>query len=84
MNFVNVSKTEATAVGLNAEFVKQELTGILFGCGFKSEIWNCPLLSHHLAPLPPYFSSHCAEIHQISNTVPYIFKNLYLLWTFEV
>lgn len=49
----------------------------LFG-EFMSEICSCPLLSHADLSPPPYLSSHCAKIHQISNTVSYVFKNRYL------
>ena len=61
--------------------LKQKLmVSVSFGCGFKSEICNCPFLSHaYLVSPPPYVPSYSAEIHQTSNTVSYIFKNRYIL-----
>lgn len=87
---VNVSKTKAMfGCGNQQEllFVRQELIGVVcFLVGdSKVKFAIAPFsLTASWLPSPRDFSSHCAGIHQISNTVSYIFKNLHFLWMFKV
>ena len=73
MILVNVSKPkQCWVVGINPD-CETGTHRYTFGCGLKSDICDCPLLSQaRLAPPPPYINSHCTGIHWVSNPVPYI------------